>query len=195
MHLKELNIDHSIGIDNHEGNMREELTAVIAEAAKEGNSLPSLKQCTLHYSMLQPLVDAGLLKSLLYLRLTLKDKERLRSLNNLSWALMGLQSLQVLDLYELELRYRSDELETVCHKRIHLVSLCRLLLPSPSFLDMFSRSTTLSCLRIKYPGDEPVAIINEIAKKFPQLEELGAVSFARVAYFSFVDDTNYLFCH
>ena len=191
--LNELTMGNFVDIDNEEG-LRDELTRLVA-GVHQGSGSSQLKKCILQPSLLRPLGDAGMLKSLRYLQMKQDPWQHRLSFTDFVRGLSGLHKLESLDLYEFKLPSYSTEQEGL-GTTIHLESLRHLLLPSPSFLDFFSGSATLLSLGIKRAIFHPILTYKEISRMFPQLEELHVVSPARDRYSIFYCNADLvcLFC-
>ena len=177
--VEELTMDEmDYDINSVEG-LTEAVQEVVRAAAKcEHNSNIRLRRSSLHYSLVKPLADAGLLCSLTHLRVMIWGNYRARTHTptSIMQGLSGLHSLQVLDLDgDVDVLLPADEMPT--HPTIHLPSLQRLFIPHPSFLRAFFKSTQLLQLGLTHKFSQGIgAAFDVIVEKFPALEVLIMVS-------------------
>ena len=192
LRLEELTMDReNYNVRSEEG-LAEKISGVVKTALQqtERDGLRTrLRRCSLECSLLSPLANAGLLRSLTHLRLTWHyNSSQTLSPTSVMQGLSGLHSLQVLDLDGTHFLLPVDETN---RGTMHLMpSLWSLYIPGPSFLDAFSTSTSLLRLGITESfNHETEAAFDQIAVKFPALEELRMVCLQTSLLFQLCDET------
>lgn len=176
--LEELTMDYeSYHVNSVEGLSRLVRVAVTTALERECNRNIRLRRCSLEYSLLKPLADAGLLCSVTHLQIVCHyELFQTQAFASLKQGLLGLHSLQVLDLDgDADPQRPADELT---HPMIHLKpTIHSLNIPYLPLLKLFFTDSRLLRLGISVCSQEDVgAAFDDIVEKFPALEELRMVS-------------------